>query len=200
MNILYTRKSTLEQNSDRQKVNAKDYDMIVEDACSGDVAFMDREGGKKIIKHVEKGRLKLLAVHEIDRLGRDLRDILNTLHYFTQHKVPVLFINQGLKTIDSDGSENAITKLIISVLGIVGEMELKKIRERQAEGIAVARALGKFTGRKLGSREDTLKFLSKPKNKKALTLLKDGYKATEVAKIVGVHQNTLTKIKRLGLG
>jgi len=53
-----------------------------------------------------------------------------------------------------------------------------------------------YKGRKTGTKEDTLTFLSKPKNKKAVELLKKGYKGTEVAKIVGVHLNTISKIKR----
>jgi transposase len=44
-----------------------------------------------------------------------------------------------------------------------------------------------------------LKFLSKPKNQKALSLLKKGYKASEAAKITGIHINTVTKIKKVGI-
>lgn len=44
--------------------------------------FFEREGGKQIRKLVEKGAIRSLAVWAIDRLGRDLLDILNTIHYF----------------------------------------------------------------------------------------------------------------------
>ena len=47
-----------------------------------------------------------------------------------------------------------------------------------------------------GSNEGPIKFLSKPQNKKALDLLKKGYKNIEVAKITGLHVNTITKVKR----
>ena len=55
----------------------------------------------------------------------------------------------------------------------------------------------RYTGRKKDSHEDPLRFLSKPKNKKATELLKKGYKNVEVSGITGIHVNTVTKIKRI---
>lgn len=89
--------------------------------------------------------------------------------------------------------------MIISILGTLAEMEKKISRERQLEGIAIAKLNNKYTGRAKGSNEDTLKFLSKPKNSKALEYIRKGYKNVEVAKIVGLHYNTVTKIKSLKL-
>ena len=89
--------------------------------------------------------------------------------------------------------------MIISILGVVGEMERAQIRERQIEGIKLAKLKGVYTGRATGSKEDVLRFLSKEKNKKALALLKKGYKANEAAQLSGLHINTVTKIKKLGM-
>ena len=50
--ILYTRVSTLEQKTDRQKVNEKDFDLVIEDKCSGAIPFFERTGGKEIKKYV----------------------------------------------------------------------------------------------------------------------------------------------------
>jgi DNA invertase Pin-like site-specific DNA recombinase len=199
MNVLYVRTSSFEQKTDRQKVNEKDYDYVVEDKVSGAVGFFERAGGLEIKKLVENKIIKSLHVWEIDRLGRDLRDIINTIHYFSEQKIPIIFVNQGLKTLDENGVENPITKMIISILGVVGEMERKQIKERQLEGIRIAKMKGAYTGRKQGSNESVLDFLSKEKNKKALELLKKGYKNYEVAKITDLSVNTVTKIKKLGL-
>jgi len=199
MKVLYTRVSTIEQKTDRQKVNEKDFDLLIEDKCSGSIPFFEREGGRKILSLIDKAVKFELFVWTIDRLGRDLRDILNTIHYFNQRKIVITFISQGLKTLDGNGEENAISKMIISILGVVGEMERKQILERQKEGIAIGKMKGVYQGRKKGTREDTLSFLNKPKNKKALELLKKGYKGSEICKIAGVHQNTVSKIKKLGL-
>lgn len=198
MRILYLRTSTIEQSSDRQRVKEKDYDLVIEDKCSGSINFFEREGGKKILELVKKGGISHLASWQIDRFGRSLHDILNTIHYFNQQNIPIEFISQGLKTIDDNGKENPITKMIISILGVVAEMERSQILSRQAEGIHIAKMKKKYLGRKIGSTESALDFLSKSKNKKALDYLKKGFKNTEISKLVGIHPNTVTKIKKLG--
>jgi DNA invertase Pin-like site-specific DNA recombinase len=194
--VIYVRVSTLEQKTDRQRVNEKDFDLVFEDKCSGSISFFDRDGGKEIKKLIDAGVIKSLSVLQIDRLGRDLRDIMNTIHYFNQSGVSIHFISQGLSTLDNDGKENPISKMIISILGVVGEMEKNQIKERQLEGIRIAKLKGAYNGRKKGSKEDLLTFLSKDKNKQAVKYLKKGFKSIEVAKLTGLHINTITKIKK----
>lgn len=180
-------------------MNESEYKLVVEDRCSGAIPFFEREGGKKIQQYIYNGMITSLHVWQIDRLGRDLRDILNTIHYFTSQSIPIAFINQGLRTIDENGKPNHITNLIIAILGTVAEMERNQIKERQLEGIHLAKLKGVYKGRKSGTVEDTHQFLSKPQNQKALKYLKQGLKAKEAAKLSGVHPNTITKIRRLGL-
>lgn len=197
MKVLYTRISTFEQKSDRQTQNAKEYNIIIEDKCSGATPFFEREGGKRIEKMVSKGQVTSLFVHQIDRLGRNLLDILNTISYFNKKGICIHFIQQGLRTLNDDGTENQISKMIISILGVVAEMERNLIKERQKEGIAIAKANGIYKGRKSGTSISTLDFLNKPKNKKAIEFIKIGkLKKSEVAKITGLHINTITKINK----
>ena len=199
ISILYTRVSTLEQRTDRQRVNEKDYDLVVEDKCSGGIPFFERPGGKEILSYIEKGIVAKINAITIDRLGRDMLDILNTLSYLNKKLIPVYFINQGLVTINEDGKENPISKLIISILATISEMERGQIRERQLEGVKLAKARGVYKGRVQGSKEDIQQFLSKPKNRKALDYLKRGLSLTEAGKLAGVHINTMTKIRKLGV-
>jgi len=195
--VLYVRVSTLEQKTDRQRVNEKDFDLVIEDKCSGTISFFEREGGKEIIKLINEGLIETLSVWQIDRLGRDLRDIMNTIHFFNERGIRINFVSQNLSTLDNEGKENPISKMIISILGIVGEMERNQIKERQMEGIRIAKLKGSYTGRKKGSKEDVLSFLSKEKNKKAIDYLKKGFKGVEVSKLTGLNINTITKIKKL---
>lgn len=197
MKVLYCRVSSIDQKTDRQKVNESDFKLVVEDKCSGAIPFFERPGGIEIKKLIDKGALTSLGVWQIDRLGRDLRDIINTIHYFVEKKIAINFISQGLTTLDNNGKENPISKMMISILGIVGEMERVQIKERQLEGIKIAKLKGAYTGRKKGSRETALDFLSKEKNKKAVDYLKKGYKVTEVAKLTELNINTVSKIKKL---
>lgn len=199
MKVLYVRCSSFEQKTDRQRVNESEYDYVIEDKVSGAIDFASRPGGSQVLELLNKGQITELGVWQIDRLGRNMLDILQTIHRFTEKGIPIFFISQGLRTLNEDGVENPISKLIISILGIVSEMERNQIRERQLQGIAIAKARGSYKGRKTGTKEDVLTFLSKPKNKKAVELLKKGYKGTEVAKIVGVHLNTISKIKRVSM-
>ena len=199
MKVKYIRCSSVGQNSDRQKADGNLYDLIIEDCVSGSVPFMEREGGKKILKLVDSGDLKSIHVHKIDRIGRDLRDILNVIKFMSDHRIPIHFETQGIITLDESGEENNIAKLVISILGTVAEMNRNQILENQAEGIRIAKAKGKYLGRKKGSTETVLQFLEKPKNKKALDLIRKGYKGVEVSKIVGIHPNTISKLKRIGL-
>jgi len=198
MKILYTRVSTNDQKTDRQRVNDKDFNFVIEDRCSGAIQFFERQGGKEILNYIEKGILSQLSVWTIDRLGRNLRDIINTIHFFSERKIPIIFLNQGLRTIDENGKDNPIANLMISILATVSEMERSQIRERQLEGVRLAKARGVYKGRLKDTSEDVHTFLSKPKNRKALDYLKKGYKLNEAAKLAGVHVNTMTKIRRLG--
>lgn len=199
MKVLYVRVSSIDQKTDRQKINEKEFDFIIEDKCSGAISFFDRDGGKKIVNLIKKNSITNLSVVSIDRLGRNLKDILNTIEWFNDRKIPITFLSQGLTTLDSNGNENNICTLMINILASVAQMERSQIRERQLEGIAVAKAKGSYLGRRKGTQEDTLKFLSKDDNKKALKYIKDGYPLNEVAKITGLHPNTITKVKKLGL-
>ena len=103
-------------------------------------------------------------------------DILNTINKFNENNVCIYFRQQGIRALDEDGKENNISKLIISILGIVAEIERKQIRERQLEGVAIAKAKGVYKGRNKGTKDSLSKFLSKPKNLKAIDYLKKGYK------------------------
>lgn len=197
MNILYTRVSSIEQKSERQLQNAKDFDLVIEDKCSGATPFFERDGGKKIKKLIDTKKATKISVHQIDRLGRNLLDILNTIAFFNEKGICIDFVQQGIKTLNEDGSENPISKMIISILGVVAEMERNLIKERQAEGILIAKANGVYKGRKKGTTESNLDFLKKPKVKKAIEYLNNGMKGVEVQKLVFLHPNTITKIKKL---
>ena len=199
ISILYVRTSTVDQKTDRQRVNESSYDRVIEDKCSGSIPMFERPGGIELKKLIDAQVVSSLAVWQIDRCGRDLRDIINFIHYCTERKVPIHFVSQGLYTLDDKGEENPISKMIISILGVVAEMERKLIKERQLEGIAIAKLQKKYLGRKEGTKEDPIAFLSKVKNKKAMGLLKKGYRMREVASISGVSINTVTKIKKLML-
>ena len=93
MNILYCRVSSLDQNSERQKLGGNTYNKVIEDKCSGSIPFFERPGGKMIREMIKKGSISELSVSSIDRLGRNLLDILNTIQYFTEKGISIFIAN-----------------------------------------------------------------------------------------------------------
>lgn len=197
MVILYTRVSTVLQNTERQVINSGEYDLLIEDKCSGRIPLFERDGGARLKKLIDEGQVSKIIVHQTDRLGRDLLDILQTIQYCNERKICIYFQQQNLRTLDDNGNEDTIAKLVISMLATFADIERKISRERILEGIAIAKAAKRYKGRVKGTKESTLDFLSKPKNKKAVEMLKRKYKAVDIAKILGLSLNTITKIKKI---
>ena len=105
ISVLYVRISSLDGKTDRQRVNEEEFDRVIEDKCSGSIPIFEREGGRQLKKWIDEGVISSISIWQIDRSGRDLRDILNFIHYTTQRKIPVHFISQGLRTIDEKESD-----------------------------------------------------------------------------------------------
>jgi DNA invertase Pin-like site-specific DNA recombinase len=197
MRVHYQRVSSVLQNTDRQRIDESQFDLLLEDKCSGTTPFFERPSGSKIKELCDEGVLTQVSVLQIDRLGRNMLDILNTIHYFSKKGVSIHFISQGLRTLEDDGTENPISKMMISILGVVSEMEKNMISERRNEGIKLAKLKGVYKGRKSDTKEDPLKFLNKPKNQRVIEYLKKGYRGSEISKIVGVNPNTISKVKKV---
>ena len=187
--IKYIRVSTTEQNTERQENNAN----TLIDKCSGSIPFKDRKNGSKLLKMANNDEVDTVKVHSIDRLGR------NTIQTFTELGVNVVSEKEGLSTL-IDGKENPTAKLIINILATLSEFELNLIKERQREGIAIAKAKGVYSangGNKV--KESTEQFLSKKSNAKCWKELKNGNSIRRSASIAGVSNTTAQKIKKLML-
>jgi DNA invertase Pin-like site-specific DNA recombinase len=197
MKVHYVRVSSLVgQNTDRQKVDVE-ADLILEDKCSGSIPLFERPAGSKLKELVEKGEVSCLSVHHPDRVCRNTISFLQTIEYFNFKKVNIVFTSLGLQTLDDDGKENTISKMVLSFLGVLADVERRIIKERVLEGIAVAKSKGVYLGRKKNTTEDSLTFLSKPKNQKVIEYLRKGYKQTEIYRITGVSPNTIIKVRKL---
>lgn len=173
MKVYYLRVSTLEQNTDRQKIDIPIDAKVYEDKCSGSIPFAERTNGAIVMKLCENGEIDTLNVHSIDRLGRSTLDILNTIQKLTSLGVNVVSTKEGISTI-IDGKENPIAKMIISVLATLSEFEKTRIKERQTEGIASAKLKGAYNSHGGKVAESTEKFLSKAKSKLIAKYLNEG--------------------------
>ena len=88
MKVFYSRVSTSEQNDERQLQNLKVYDYILSDKCSGLIPLYERPKGSQILKLIREGKLEHLEIHSIDRLGRNMIDILGVWSDLTQRVSP----------------------------------------------------------------------------------------------------------------
>ena len=137
--IGYIRVSTTDQHPDRQL-----------DQIPVDRIFIDRASGKnterpaldEMLAYIRQG--DLLLVHSMDRLARNFDDLRRVVQQLTTKGVQVQFVKEGLTF---TGEDSAMAKLMLTVMGGFAEFERSLIRERQQEGIALAKQKGIYKGR-----------------------------------------------------
>lgn len=201
MYYYYSRISSISQNSLRQHENFKSLEgfnpnNLYVDKVQGNVPFLEREQASILFDIVTASADEniTIVVDSIDRLGRSLIDILNTIQRFTDNNINLKSLKEGFETI-VNGKENPMAKMVVSVMGSIAEMERNRIKERTAEGIKIARAKGKYRGRKIGSVQSDSRLLERhpiivKKLEKSLTV-------REVANIVGKSTTTVMKVKKV---
>lgn len=145
----YVRVSTAEQNTDRQTAELRKY---VDDEKN---IIIDKASGKDFNRPNYQALRQLstagdtIIVKSLDRLGRNKEAIKEELAYFKNKGVRIRCLDLPTTMIDtgSDLILDTITNILIEVYGMIAEQERRNIRQRQAEGIAQAKARGQHLGR-----------------------------------------------------
>jgi len=192
MKVRYIRISTANQKFNRQLKKQYKNEKLFIDVCSGSIPFSKRGQGEQIINSLDK--VTYLSVEAIDRLGRNIIDILTTLEIFEKAGVTVKIENLGIESL-INGKPNAAFKMIVSVLANVSEMERNNMLERQKQGIAIAKANGIYKGRIKGSKESSKDFLGKYPN--VVKHLNNKQSLRNTAKLCDVSLGTVQKVKSL---
>lgn len=174
----YARVSSKDQNLERQTAALKKEKCfrIFEDTVSG--SSTDRPGLDGALNYVRPG--DQLVVTSMDRLARSLIDLHRLVDDLTARDVSVKFLKEG-QTYSLNSTP--IAKLMLGLLGSVAEFERSIIRERQAEGIARAKARGVYKGR--------TKALTDEQLAEARELVATGVPKAEVARRLGIGRTTL---------
>lgn len=194
MKARYIRISTSSQNIERQLMKKHSNEELFIDVVSGVRPFGERPKGGELLNRIESKSINYISIHSIDRLGRNLSDILTTLEIFNKNNITLKVDNLGVESIIA-GKPNFAFKLIISVMGNIAEMERETLLERQKEGIEVAKIKGVYKGRLKGTVETEKEFLSK--YKQVIKLLKQHYSLRNIAKICSISLGTVQKVKRI---
>ena len=135
----YIRVSSFEQHPDRQL-----------DGLTVDRQFLDRASGKDTQRPQLAALLQFardgdtVVVHSMDRLARNLDDLRRLVQDLTRRGVRVEFLKEGLTF---TGDDAPLATLLLSVMGAFAEFERALLRERQREGIALAKQRGVYRGR-----------------------------------------------------
>lgn len=173
----YARVSTSQQCLNIQKQALIDAgvqrDRIFSDKATG--SNTDRDGLQMLRLKVGKG--DVIIVKKLDRLGRNILDMLELVNTFNQQGVAVRFIDDGIST------DGPMGTMVITILAAVAQAERARIMERTNEGLAEAKANGIQLGRK--------RHIDR---KKLLKLHQNGKGATEIAQTLGIGRSTVYKI------
>ena len=179
--IGYVRVSSFDQNPDRQL-----------DGVPVARAFTDKASGKDT-RRPELDRLLAFArdgdtvvVHSMDRLARNLDDLRRIVQDLTWRGVRVEFVKEGLTF---TGDDSPMANLMLSVMGAFAEFERALLRERQREGIAVAKQRGVYRGRK---RSLNMEQIGEVKRRIAA-----GEQKARVAREMGISRETVYQYLRL---
>jgi DNA invertase Pin-like site-specific DNA recombinase len=138
--IGYKRVSSVDQSTERQ-LDGLAFDEVFEDKASG--KDTDRPALAAMLKHVRKG--DTVTVHSIDRLARNTENLLALVRDLTGRGVTVRFEKENLTF---SGIANPMNDLMMTMLAGFAQFERSMIRERQREGIAIAKEKGVYKGGK----------------------------------------------------
>ena len=138
--IGYIKVSSLLQNTDRQL-----------DGVELDQTFTDKVSGKNTARPALQEMLKFsrkgdtVIIHSMDRLARNLDDLRSIVKDLTGRGIKVQFVKESLTF---TGEDSPMAELMLNLLGAVAQFERSLIKERQKEGVQIAKAAGKYKGRR----------------------------------------------------
>lgn len=204
MYIGYIRVSTVEQNLGRQISQIEDWLKVNDIEADDFELFTEKESGKdikgrpafqKAFQYLRKG--DTLVVTSLDRLSRNYDDIKNIIAEIHKKKAKILVLDSPFLNFDTSNEtmDKAMFDMFLSLLGFVAQNERDKIKERQAQGIAIAKQNGAFNGRpKLYSAD------AKDPQKRAIYYqvvkqIGEGVAISHIAKEYGITRQTVYRIK-----
>src|SRR5437660_7920882 len=178
--IGYVRVSTLDQNPERQLDNVQ-VDRVYTDTASG--KDTKRAARAALLTFVREG--DTVVVHSMDRLARNLDDLRRLVQLLTQRGVRITFLKEHLTF---TGEDTPMAQLMLSVMGAFAEFERALLRERQREGIALAKQRGAYRGRKKALAAEAVAELQRR--------VAAGEKKAHIARDLGISRETLYQYLR----
>lgn len=183
----YARVSSKEQNLDRQLDLLSDVSRIFADKISGKTA--ERPQLKAMLEYIREG--DIVIVTELDRLGRNSKDLTTIMNEIQQKGATLEVLNlPSMNGIEDENLRRLINNLVIEIYKYQSEAERKKIRERQQQGIKLAKEKGKFKGGKRMFQKND------PRLKLAFNLYINGFSDKEVEEQTGINRRTFRRYRQ----
>jgi DNA invertase Pin-like site-specific DNA recombinase len=173
--IGYIRVSSFDQNPERQLEGIKLDKTFIDKASGKDTQRPQLEA---LLNYVRDG--DTVIVHSMDRLARNLDDLRRLVQDMTHRHITIQFIKESLSF---TGEDSPMANLLLSVMGAFAEFERALIRERQLEGIALAKKRGAYKGRKRSLTAEQIQLLQQR--------VKNGEKKSHVARHFNISRETL---------
>ena len=173
--IGYIRVSTFEQNPQRQLEQVQ-VDRVFVDKASGKDAR--RPQLSELLEFIREG--DTVVVHSMDRLARNLDDLRRIVQGLVKRGICVEFVKEHLTF---TGEDSPMATMMLSVMGAFAEFERTLIRERQREGIVLAKQRGAYRGRKKALPPDKIEELRRQ--------IADGATKAQAARDFGISRETL---------
>lgn len=184
--IGYSRVSTKSQNLNRQIELLANCDKIFADKISGNE--LNRPELKAMLSYLREG--DIVVVTELDRLGRNNEDLTQIMDTIQKKGATLEILNlPSLKGIEDDNLRKLINNLIIELYKYQAESERKRIRERQAQGIALAKKQGKYKGRKPKFTENDIQL------NHAFDLYRQGKTDMDIERLTGINRRTFKRYR-----
>lgn len=193
MEATYIRVSTIAQNTATQEIKARGEKYV--DRITGITPFRERPQGSLLLADIAIGKIKHVYTSRIDRLGRNAKEIMETIEYFKTHKCQLTIFSLGNLNLFEDGKINYAFMMVISLYSQLAEQQREEIKEKTQEGIEIAKKAGKFKGRKKDTKENADKFLAKHKD--IINCIQNGMSLNKTMETTSKSKPTIIKVKKL---
>lgn len=182
--IGYIRVSSFDQNTERQ-LEGMELDKVFIDKASG--KDVQRPQLEALLNYVRDG--DTIIVHSMDRLARNLVDLRNLVNEVTKRDICIKFSKENLIFTNEN---SPMATLMLSIMGAFAEFERSLLKERQREGIELAKKRGAYPGRKKTLNNDQIKLINER--------IESGEKKAVLARELGISRETLYQYIKLYAG
>ncbi|MBD5375249.1 MAG: recombinase family protein [Bacteroides sp.] len=201
--VIYARVSTQGQDYERQLAelthyaDRMGYEVVktFSEKISGAKKITEREALSELLNYIETNQVDKVMIYECSRLSRRATDFLSIIETFNEKKISLYIHQNGLETLQPDGTVNPIATLVLGILAQFNSMERNLIRSRMESGYNNFRNNGGKVGRKEGFSKSVESY--KVEYAEELRLLRKGYSLRNIRKITGSSITTIRKVSAI---